>query len=231
MREALPLDSDRSDGFFQPGSADRPGRTNGHEIPESGGSSPEDPDVEFMLRAREGDAEAFRELFLRHSEPMLHFARRYVRNRARAEELVQEAFLQIWRARKTYEPRARFVTFAYRVVVNLCLNELRRFEYQGRTESFDVSPFEDNDRGRELPDTRIPGGEDAAIGSQLGHRIQAALDALPENQRTALLLTRVEGLSQQEVAEILESSVSAVKSLVFRGMRSLREEIQDVLES
>lgn len=189
-----------------------------------------DPDVQLMLRARDGDQGAFRELFVKHSEPMLSFACRYVGNRSRAEELVQEAFLQIYRARKTYEARARFVTYAYRVVLNLCLNELRRFEYQGKTESLDNNPFDDGARGREFPDGRTPGCEDSVIGGELADRIRVAIEELPDNQKSSLLLTRVEGLSHREVAEILETSVSAVKSLVFRGMRTLRENLRDVLE-
>jgi RNA polymerase sigma-70 factor (ECF subfamily) len=189
-----------------------------------------DPDVQLMLRARDGDQPAFRELFLKHSEPMLSFACRYVGNRARAEELVQEAFLQIYRARRNYEARARFVTYAYRVVLNLCLNELRRFEYQGKTESLETNPFEDGGPPRELPDGRTPGCEEAVIGGELAGRIQYAIGELPDNQKSSLLLTRVEGLSHREVAEILDTSVSAVKSLVFRGMRTLRENLRDVLE-
>lgn len=189
-----------------------------------------DVDVQLMLRVKDGDESAFRDLFLKHSESMLTFAFRYVGNRSRAEELVQEAFLQIYRARANYEPRARFLTYAYRVVINLCLNELRRFEYQGRTDSLDANPFDDGGRPRELPDERIPGCEEVVVGAELGQRIHKALEELPENQKVSLLLTRVEGLSQREVAEILDTSVSAVKSLVFRGMRTLKENLQDVLE-
>ena len=201
------------------------------EAPETEAPSWEsDPDVQLMLRAKDGDTNAFRELFLKHSEPMLSFAIRYVGSRARAEELVQEAYLQMYRARGAYEARARFVTWAYRVLLNLCLNELRRHEYHGKTDSLDVSPFDDSERSRELPDGKTPGCEEAVIGAELAQRIRAAIEELPESQRVTLLLTRVEGLSQREVADILETSVSAVKSLVFRGMRTLRENLSDVLE-
>jgi RNA polymerase sigma factor (sigma-70 family) len=90
----------------------------------------DDPDVERMLRVRAGDDDAFQELFLKHGEPLLNLAYRFVGSRARAEEIVQEAFLRIYRASSRYEPRARFRTYASRVVINLSLNELRRVEHQ-----------------------------------------------------------------------------------------------------
>jgi DNA-directed RNA polymerase specialized sigma24 family protein len=89
-----------------------------------------DPDVELMLRTQAGDDSAFSELFERYSKRLVSFAHRIVRDRWRAEDLVQDAFLQIYRARDRYSPCARFSTYIYRVVTNNCLNELRRVEHQ-----------------------------------------------------------------------------------------------------
>lgn len=189
-----------------------------------------DPDVQLMMRVRDGDSAAFRDLFSRYAEPVIHFAFRFVNNRDRAEELVQDAFLQIFRARSRYEPRARFATYLYRVVTNLCLNELRRFEYQGRTEPLEGQPNEEGEATREIADESAPTAVESVAGSQATARVQAILDRLPENQKTALLLSRVEGFSYQEVAETLETSVSAVKSLIFRATQTLRHELEGRLE-
>jgi RNA polymerase sigma-70 factor, ECF subfamily len=189
-----------------------------------------DPDVELMLRVKDGDSGAFRELFSKHVDPVVNFAYRFVPNRDRAEELVQDAFLQIFRARSRYEPRARFATFLYRVVTNLCLNELRRFEYQGRTEPLDGNPTEDGAGSREIADQSGPTAVESVVGAQAASRIGEVLDRLPPNQRTALLLSRVEGFSYQEVADTLETSVSAVKSLIFRATQTLRQELREQLE-
>jgi RNA polymerase sigma-70 factor (ECF subfamily) len=198
-------------------------------LPEPGWRS--DPDVALMQRVRGGDMAAFRDLFAKYGEAVLNFAYRFVSNRHRAEELTQDAFLQIYRARDRYEPKARFSTYLYRVVTNLCLNELRRFEYQGRTEPLEGRPLADGEEGiRELPDEEIPAIEDRLAGVETGVRIQKVLDKLPANQKSALLLSRVEGLSYQEVAECLDTTESAVKSLIFRATQALRSELADLLK-
>jgi RNA polymerase sigma factor (sigma-70 family) len=89
-----------------------------------------DSDVELMLRSKAGDDAAFSELFERYAKRLVGFAYRMVRDRWRAEELVQDAFLQIYRARERYSPSARFSTYIYRVVTNNCLNEIRRLGHE-----------------------------------------------------------------------------------------------------
>jgi RNA polymerase sigma-70 factor, ECF subfamily len=190
-----------------------------------------DPDVELMCRVRDGDTAAFRDLFAKYGDPLVNFAYRFVGNRDRAEELAQEAFLQIYRARKRYEARARFTTYLYRVATNLCLNELRRFDYQGKIEPLEGSPGDDGEEGtRELPDDSLPTVEEHLAGVEAGVRIKKVLDRLPPNQKSALLLSRVEGFSYQEVANCLETSESAVKSLIFRATQTLRESLKDLIE-
>src|SRR6476659_8757411 len=101
-----------------------------------------DTDVELMLQAKAGDDAAFSELFQRYSNRLVSFAYRIVRDRWRAEELVQDAFLQIYRARDRYSPCARFSTYIYRVVTNNCLNELRRLGHQ-KTAPEETRPLAD----------------------------------------------------------------------------------------
>jgi RNA polymerase sigma-70 factor (ECF subfamily) len=190
-----------------------------------------DPDVVLMQKTKAGDVAAFRELFAKYSDPVVNFAFRFVGSRERAEELTQEAFLQIYRARARYEAKARFTTFLYRVVTNLCLNELRRFDYQGKMEPLEGNPNAEGEQTRELPDEGVPAIEDHLAGVETGARIQRVLDTLPPNQKSALLLSRVEGLSYQEVADCLETTESAVKSLIFRATQTLREQLADLLTS
>jgi RNA polymerase sigma-70 factor, ECF subfamily len=188
-----------------------------------------DPDVELMQRVRDGDSAAFRDLFSKYGNSLVNFAYRFVGNRDRAEELAQDAFLQIYRARARYEPRARFTTYLYRVATNLCLNELRRFEYQGKIDPLDGSGEDSEESSRELPDERLPAIEEHLAGQEAARRIEMVLDALPPNQKSALLLSRVEGFSYQEVAECLETSESAVKSLIFRATQTLRAQLKDLV--
>lgn len=189
-----------------------------------------DPDVALMERVRNGDNAAFRQLFDRHGKGIVNFAYRFVHNRDRAEELAQDVFLQIFRARKRYEPKAKFQTYLYRVATNLCLNEIRRFDYQGKIEPLEGNPVGGDPEGnRELPDESQVPPEEGVAGRQVQARIEKVLNSLPEQQKSALLLSRVEGFSYQAVAECLETSESAVKSLIFRATRTLRQKLKDLV--
>ncbi|MGH7899989.1 MAG: RNA polymerase sigma factor [Candidatus Binatia bacterium] len=181
-----------------------------------------DPDIQLMLQAKDGDTAAFGELFTKHSKGLVAFVYGVIHNRWRAEELVQDAFLQIYRARDRYQPRARFSTYLYRVVMNNCLNEIRRLQY-GKTIPEDELP--------PMADESVPGPEHYVTGCELASRMQSILKDLPPNQRAALLLSRVEGFDYREVAQCLGVSEYAVKSLVFRATRSLRDGLRDTAES
>ncbi len=175
-----------------------------------------DPDAALMLAFQQGDEGAFRTLFERHARAMFSFCHHFVRNAARAEELAQDVFLNLYRARDRYRPTARFKTFLYRVASNQCLNELRR----GRVEAA-VPAARDGDDGPENDLDALPSGaaspEDVARGKALEAAFQRVLARLPEKQRAALVLCRFEGLSHEEIAQVLETTVPAVKSLVHRA--------------
>jgi RNA polymerase sigma-70 factor (ECF subfamily) len=179
-----------------------------------------DVDVELMLRAKAGDEAAFAELFERYAKRLVSFAYRIVRDRWRAEELVQDAFLQIYRARDRYAPCARFSTYIYRVVTNNCLNEIRRLDHEKTV------PGET----RLLADDTTHGPDHLVMDRQILSRIADRVGELPFKQRAALLLSRVEGFDHRDVARCLGVSEFAVKSLVFRATRTLREALQDGAE-
>jgi RNA polymerase sigma-70 factor (ECF subfamily) len=175
----------------------------------------QDPDAALMLAFQRGDEAAFRALYLRHARAMVGYCHRYVKDAARAEELAQDVFLKLYRVGDRYRPSARFKTFLYRVATNHCLNELRRGEYAARP----AGPSASEDGTADLD--ALPSGAASPLEVTEGHRVEQAvaalLDRLPEKQRAALVLCRFEGLSYEEIAETLETSVSAVKSLVHRA--------------
>lgn len=185
-----------------------------------------DPDVQRMLDLQHGDLAAFDDLFTRHGAAVVRFATQLVGNRARAEELAQEVFLQVYRNRSNYTPSARFVTWLYRMVTNACLSEIRRSEHRHR-----ARPRPDRD-GEEPPPPEIPvtSAEQDLLSHETVDRIRAVLTRLPAQQRAALLLARVEGLSYDEVAEALSTSVAAIKSLVHRATVTMREALPDLRE-
>ncbi|HEX9289707.1 MAG TPA: RNA polymerase sigma factor [Anaeromyxobacteraceae bacterium] len=173
-----------------------------------------DPDAALMVAFQGGDESAFRTLFEKHGRAMVAFCNHFVRDGARAEELAQDVFLKVYRSAARYRPSARFKTFLYRIASNHCLNELRRGEYAARR---DV----ERERGEPTdPDTlagAAPTPEETALAASLGSAVGALLARLPEKQRAAFVLARLEGLSYDEVADVLGTSVGAVKSLVHRA--------------
>jgi RNA polymerase sigma-70 factor (ECF subfamily) len=191
----------------------------------------DDPDVQLMLRFQKGDMGAFQELFHKHAPSVVNFAFHFLGTRARAEEIAQEVFLQVYRWQKRYEPKAKFSTWLFKIANNHCLNEVRKGEYRATHESLNpLVDAEGEERERDLPDTNPGRGEEILAAKQAAGKIQKILDRIPENQRAALMLSRLEGMSYQEVAEVLGCTEKAVKSLVFRATQSLKEGLRDVLD-
>jgi RNA polymerase sigma-70 factor (ECF subfamily) len=187
----------------------------------------DDPDVQLMLAVQRDDRGAFERLFQKYARQLVGFARQFVGSQARAEELVQDVFLQVFRTRGSYVPRARFSTWLYRIATNVCLSEVRRGEYHGRMVPLDP-PSDAKDPPVERPDPESRSGEDLLLSNEAVDKISRALSGLPPQQRAALLLARLEGFSYDQVAESLNCSVSAVKSLIHRATLTLRERLQDV---
>jgi len=192
------------------------------------GVSPEqDPDVQLMLAVQQDSSAAFEALFRKYIGPVVAYALSFVGSRARAEELAQEAFVQLFRTRRLYQPRARFSTFLYRIVTNVCLSEVRRAEYRSAVRTPEHGQVSVGYRDSLQADLRGRTSEDDLLVHEQMDRMHAAIMRLPAQQRAALLLARVEGLSYEEVADSLKCSVSAVKSLIHRATLSLRNELKE----
>lgn len=186
-----------------------------------------DPDVQLMLAVQRGDRSAFEQLFEKHVRGVVGFAAQFVGARARAEELAQDVFLQIYRTRARYAPTARFATWLYRMVTNACLSEVRRADHRTRAQAPYHSTEQGHDDARSLLEAATRSSEDAVLSQESLDRLRGILEELPAQQRAALLLARVEGLSYEEVAESLACSVAAVKSLIHRATVTLRERMQE----
>lgn len=178
-----------------------------------------DPDVELMLAFCAGDDSAFESLFDRWGRPLLHYLERMVRDFATAEELVQDAFLRVYRARERYRPEAKFSTWLYRIGTNLALNELRR---PGRSRPHVSTDAEPNiERAPvQLVSNQQAADQNLEVRRRAG-RVDQALARLPERQRVALWLCVVEEMSYAEVAHSLETTQKSVKSLVHRARIAL----------
>ncbi len=183
-------------------------------------------DVQLMLGVKAGDDTSFELLLQRYRTPLVNFLCRMVRDQAMAEDLAQEVFLRVYRARKHYAPSAKFTTWLFRIATNLALNALRDGRYRQREVSLDQPSDADGDeRGPvELPDQR-PGVEQQLMASDRAEVIRQAVYALPEKQRAAVLLHKYHELDYDEIARILRCSESALKSLLFRAYETLRVQL------
>ncbi len=191
----------------------------------------DDPDVQNMLRFQQGDMEAFQELFQKFSPAVVNFAAKFLGGRARAEEIAQEVFIQVYRWQNRYEPTAKFSTWLFKIAHNHCLNEVRKGEYKVYLEPFDLpADKEGEERERNLPAPDAERGEELLAAKEAAGRIQEILDRIPDNQRTAILLSRLEGMSYQEVADVIGCTENAVKSLVFRATQNLKDGLRDMVD-
>jgi RNA polymerase sigma-70 factor (ECF subfamily) len=166
-------------------------------------------DHELMARAATGDEGSFRTLAERHAGAALRLARRILGNEAMAEDMVQDAFLRVWINAPRWRPQAAFRTWLYRIVVNLCINARRR--------ASDLQL----DAGAHLVDP-APGADQQLSLRERDRQLAAAIGALPERQRAAIVLTYQEGLGNAEVAQVLDISVASVEALLVRARRALR---------
>jgi len=180
-------------------------------------------DAQLMLRVREGDAESFALLLERHRRPVVHFLYRMLQDQAVAEELAQEVFLRIYRARGSYEPTAKFRTWLFRIATHLALNWIRDNQKKlANHTSLDEEPLEGP--ALQLADAR-PNVEEELIRRARCEEIRRAIARLPEKQRAAVLMHKYSEMEYSQIAAVLECSESAVKSLLFRAYETLRKRL------
>jgi RNA polymerase sigma-70 factor (ECF subfamily) len=185
-------------------------------------------DVQLMLDVKAGDEQSFELLLQRYRTPLVNFLYRMVRAREEAEDLAQEVFLRVYRARKDYVPSAKFTTWLFRIATNLALNSVRDNRYQRMEVSLDAPVTVDAEDGDErLLDVaeKHPNIEQHLIEEARKKMIRHAIDKLPEKQRAAVLLHKYQELDYGDIAKILECSESALKSLLFRAYETLRVEL------
>jgi len=185
-------------------------------------------DVQLMLDVKAGDEQSFELLLQRFRSPLVNFLYRMVRNREQAEDLAQEVFLRVYRARLDYVPSAKFTTWLFRIATNLALNSMRDTRHQRAEISLDAPVSFDAEDGDERPmdvAEKHPNIEQHLVEESRRKMIRRAIDKLPEKQRAAVLLHKYQDLDYGEIAKILECSESALKSLLFRAYETLRVEL------
>jgi RNA polymerase sigma-70 factor (ECF subfamily) len=177
-----------------------------------------DADGALIAAVAAGDADAFEELVRKYERPVLSTIYRYVGDRVVAEDVAQEVFLKVWRRAKSFKGRSSFYTWLYRIAVNQCLN-FREKRRRRRAEPLDEG----------VADGR-PGPAESYEKEAKSRLVRAAIDELPGKQRMALILSKFEGRSYKEIAQMMGASLASVESLLFRAKRNLKEALLPLKE-
>ena len=183
-------------------------------------------DEQLMLSVKDGNRDAFRILTERHYASTLNFIYRFVKNRPLAEDLCQETFLRLWRCVPTYRPIAKFRTFLYHIAKNLCLKQLAKEKRTPQIESLDVHYGDEDENFNPIvvaiADTHCS-PEALLIAKETYEAVQAAINKLSKEHQVVFQLTELQGLSYQEVSEIVQCPIGTVASRKNAAIRQLRK--------
>lgn len=196
-------------------------------MPSKGGLSPAAPDDQALIAsARDGDPAAFEALVERHKDRVFGLALHLLRSEAEAAEVTQETFVAAWRALATFRGDAEVGTWLHRIAGNFALMRLRRQKTKEKVEEPMAGPlFSDRGTLAEAVADWQPNALGRALDAELRRAIEQATEALPERHRQVFLLRDVDGLSYEEIAEIIGETTSAVKSRLHRARLALRAAI------
>jgi RNA polymerase sigma-70 factor (ECF subfamily) len=186
----------------------------------------ESEDVRLMSSIAGGDVAAFEQLIERHQALVAGTAARMLGSNSEVEDIAQQVFIRVWKSASRYRPRAKFTTWLLKITRNLVFNELRRTKRRAQT------PLQPDPGTEEiiLPDETTSAPDASLLETELQQAIEDAITQLPDTQRMALILRRYEELSYEDIAEVLDLSVPAVKSLLFRARTELRSRLSKYLD-
>ncbi len=182
-----------------------------------------DPDAELMLRLKNGEDRILNELMDRWQQPLVAFIYRYIGRETEALDLAQETFVRVYATRRRYTVRGKFSTWLFAIAANLCRNHLRWRRRRGESvpETSDMEDAEFAERIQSLDDSP----DQAAIRSESISLIKVAIDKLPHDLKTVILLNEYQSLSYGEISSVLGCSVKAVEMKLYRARHLLRERL------
>ena len=189
-----------------------------------------DIDQQLVERVQRGDKAAFDLLVSKYQRKIFRLLSRLIRDQAEIEDIAQEAFIKAYRALPNFRGDSAFYTWLYRIAINTAKNHLVA---QGRraptTTEADIEEAETFDDGDHLRDLNTP--ESMLLTKQVGEAVNRAIDELPEDLRTAIVLREIEGLSYDEIAESMSCPIGTVRSRIFRAREAIAQELKPVLDT
>jgi RNA polymerase sigma-70 factor (ECF subfamily) len=185
-------------------------------------------DQQLVERAQRGDRRAFELLVTKYQRKLQRLLSRLVRDPAEVEDVTQEAFIKAYRALPSFRGDSAFYTWLYRIAINTAKNYLVAMGRRAPTSTgFDHEEAEGFEDAEQLRDNATPEGE--LIGKQIAATVNRALEQLPEDLRTAITLREIEGLSYEEIANVMNCPIGTVRSRIFRARESIAAELRPLL--
>lgn len=189
------------------------------------GKTVHDEDAGLMLKFKKGDMSAFEKLVDRHKTHLINFVYRFTGSSEDAEDLAQETFLRVYKAKDRYQPTAKFSTWLYRIAINLSINYAKDSRKRLTVSPDKTVETKEGELNREIPDKTHPTPDVSAEVEEISKKIHSALSSLSDIQRAAIILNIFEDKSYDEISIILRRSVPSVKFLLFRARKNLRNKI------
>jgi RNA polymerase sigma-70 factor (ECF subfamily) len=188
-------------------------------------------DLLLVRRCQSNDVAAFNEIVSRYKNRVYSFISRMIGPGEDAEDLTQEVFVKAYINIRSFQSRASLNTWLFRIATNICIDHQRRRRRGGigTVSMTHDDRNDDSDGERELPDDRFEPAR-LLLNSELGARIEEALQTLPEKMRTVVLLYDIEGLPYEEISQIVDCPLGTVKSRLFNARVALRDKLKDYLE-
>lgn len=193
-------------------------------------ASDRDIDQQLVERVQRGDKQAYGLLVQKYQRKLGRLLSRFIRDQAEVEDVVQEAFIKAYRALPNFRGESAFYTWLYRIGINTAKNYLvamgRRPQTSNEIEVEDAENFEDGDelRTMETPETEL-------MTKEIAKTVQLAIESLPEDLKTAIVLREIEGLSYEEIAEMMDCPIGTVRSRIFRARETIAERLRPLLDT
>jgi len=186
-------------------------------------------DQQLVVRVQKGDKAAFDLLVRKYQHRIAKLVSRYVHDRTEVEDVTQEAFIKAYRAIKGFRGESAFYTWLYRIAINTAKNYLVSLGRRPPSTDIESEEAEASEAGTGLRDATTP--ERHLLADEIGRTVERVLAAMPEDLRTAITLREIEGLSYEEIAEVMDCPIGTVRSRIFRAREAIDKELRPLLET